>query len=160
EEGEEDEAEHIERGQQRRKQAKRVERVAARDLERGEQDGILTEESREWRNAGDREGGDEHGREGVFDLASQTTHVAHVLLAAHGMNDGTSGKEEQRLEKGMRHQMEDAGREGADAAGKEHIAELADRGIREYTLNIGLHQAYGGSKERCGAPDNGDNDHR
>src|SRR5580704_919615 len=101
--------------------------MSAWDLKRAEQDGVLAKESGERRNAGDGQRGDEHGPVGVFDFFAQTAHLAHVLLAAHGVNDAASSKEEKRFEEGVSHQMEDPRRKRAYAAGQEHVAQLADR---------------------------------
>src|SRR4051812_39576682 len=37
---------------------------------------------------------------------TQSTHLADILLAAHGMDHGTSSKEQQRFKERMRHHME------------------------------------------------------
>src|ERR1700675_1377828 len=96
-EREEDQTEHVEGSKQRGEQADGVERVAALDLKRAEQDGVLAEKAGERRNAGDGQRGDEHGPVGVLDFFAEAAHVAHVLLAAHGVNDGASGEEEKSL---------------------------------------------------------------
>ena len=60
---------------------------------------------------------------------AQAAHLAHVLLAAHAVNHRAGGEEEQRLEERVRHQVEDGGRVGRDAAAQEHVAELRDGGV-------------------------------
>src|SRR4029077_15650404 len=82
-EGQKNEPEHVERRKQRRQQTERVKnRSTGLALERGEEDGILGEKSREEGNAGDSEGGDQHGPKGPANLLTQPAHAAHVLLAA------------------------------------------------------------------------------
>src|SRR6266849_3868370 len=99
-----DQTEHVKRSEQGSKQSKNVQRMSSSDLKSAQQDGILAEKSGKRRNARNRQGGDEHGRVGVLDLLAEAAHVPYVLLAAHGVNHGTSSEKEQRLEKGMRHQ--------------------------------------------------------
>src|SRR5438552_18513629 len=113
-----------------------------------QQDGVLAEESRKRRNACDGQGGDKHGAESVSDGLPQAAHAEHVLFAAHGVNDGASGEEEQCLEEGVSHQVENACAECTDSASEEHVAELADGGVSENFLDVGLYQADGGGEER------------
>ena len=75
------------------------------------------------RSSRDRQRGGEHGPVGVLDFLAQPAHVAHVLLAAHGVNHRAGRKEEQRFEERVRHQVEDARRKCADTAGQEHVAQ-------------------------------------
>jgi len=49
---------------------------------------------------------------------AQVAHVAHVLLAAHGVDHGTCTKEEQRFEKRMREDVEYASRECSHASAR------------------------------------------
>src|SRR6202795_865542 len=158
-EREEDQPKHIERSEHGGEQADGIERMSAFDLERAEQDGVLTEETGEGRNSGDSQRGDEHGPVGVFDFFAEAAHLAHVLLAAHGVNDAASSKEEKRFEECVRHQMEDARRKGPDSASEEHVAELADGGVSEYALDVGLHEADGGGEEGGRASDDRHDDH-
>ena len=82
------------------------------------EDLVLAEEAGERRKAGDGEDRRGHGPEGDGDVFAQAAHVAHVLLAAERVDDGAGGEEEQRLEEGVRDQVEDAGGVGGDAAGR------------------------------------------
>src|SRR5262249_42560396 len=113
------------------------------------QNRVLAEESGVRGNAGDRERGDKHGRVGPLDFLAETAHLGHFLLAAHSMNHRTSGKEEQRLEERVGHQMENARCESAYAAGEKHVAELADGGVGENFLNVCLHQTDGRGEKCC-----------
>src|SRR6266404_5037812 len=161
EEGQEDQAKHIKGGEERGQQAESVEDAAAvLALIRAEQDGILAEETGEGRESSDGQRGSEHGEIGPADFFAEAAHARHVLLATHGVNDAARGEEEQRFEEGVGHQVEDAGGEGADSEGEEHVAELADRGVGEDALDVRLHEADGGSEERGGAADDGDDEHR
>ena len=49
-----------------------------------------------------------------------------------------SREEEQALEEGVSHQVEDASRERSYAARHEHVAKLRDGGVGENFLDIGL----------------------
>src|SRR5580698_2780423 len=87
---------------------------------------VFAPEAREWRDARDRQRRDAHGRKCYGDVAPQTTHLAHVLLTANGVNDRTRSEEEQPLKECMCHQMKNSCGERAHAAGHKHIAELRD----------------------------------
>jgi len=159
-EGQEDKPEHVEGGKQRRQQAEGIKNGAARlALKCGEEDGILGEETCKEGNAGDGECGHQHGPVRPADLLAQTAHAAHVLLAAHGVNHAACCKEEKRLEERMGHQVENARGECANAAREKHVAQLADRRVRENFLNIRLHQADGRRKKRRRAAYDSDDKH-
>src|ERR1700676_1470847 len=133
--------------------------LAAAVLEGAEEDGVFAEKSGGGGGFCNRPSGDEDGGVGVFDFFAEAAQFAHVLLSAYGVNDGPGREEEQGFEKGVGHQVEDAGGECAYAASQEHVAELADGGIGEDALDVGLHQADGGGEEGGGAADHGDDYH-
>ena len=85
--------------------------------------------------------------------------MRHFLVAAHGVNHATGREKQQALEERVSHQVEHARSVSADAEAQEHIAELGNRGIRQYFLDVGLHQADGRGKERGERADHGDNKH-
>ena len=63
-----------------------------------------------------------------------------------------AAEEQQRLEEGVRHEMEDGGGPCAHTQRQKHVADLADRGIREDALDIVLRQrAEAGHQQRGGA---------
>ncbi len=70
----------------------------------------------------------------------------------HGMDDRARTKEQQRLEKGMREQVVDAGRIHPDPERHEHVAELRTGRIRDHALDVVLHQAHRGAKKAVVAP--------
>ena len=110
--------------------------------------------------AGDGEDGRGHGPEGDGEFLAQAAHLAHVLLAAEGVNDGAGGEEEQRLEEGVGDEVEDGGGVGRDAAAEEHVAELRDGGVGEHALDVVLDQGDGGGEEGSGCADDGDDAER
>ena len=110
-------------------------------------------------DAGDGERADEHRPIGDGDLLAQAAHVAHVLLAAHGVDHAAGREEEQALEEGVGHQVEDARGIGADAAAEEHVAKLRNSGVGENFFDVGLHQADGGGIEGRERAHNRDHQH-
>src|SRR5712672_2682519 len=56
--------------------------------------------------------------------------------------------------------MEGPTPESADSAGQKHVAKLADGGVSENFLDVGLDQCDGGREECGGAADGGDDDQR
>ena len=133
EEGLEPQPEHVEAGHAGGDQADEP-RAACRAGWRGGEgaveDLVFREEAGEGRDAGDGEDAGGHGPEGDGDALAQAAHDAHVLLAGEGVDDGAGGEEEQRLEEGVRHQVEDGGRVGGDAAGRGTCSRAARRWSR------------------------------
>ena len=72
------------------------------------------------------------------------------------MDDGAGGEEEERLEEGVGHEVEDGGGVGGDSAGEEHVAELGDGGVGEDALDVVLDHADAGGEEGGGGADDGD----
>ena len=78
------------------------------------------------------------------------------MSATDAVNNGACCQEEEALEEGVRHQMEDAGRIRSHTGGHEHVSELRDGRVRENLLDIGLRNANGGGKESGQRSDNRD----
>ena len=93
-------------------------------------------------------------------VAPQPAHAPHVLLLVHGVDDAAGAEEEQALEEGVRHDVEQARGKRTDPAAEEHVAQLADRGIRQHPLDVGLHQGDTGSEQRRERPDTRHHVHR
>ena len=71
------------------------------------------------------------------------------MLLAEALDDDAGGEEQQRLEEGVRHEVEDGGRPGANPEREEHVADLADRRVGEDALQIGLiERAEAGQQQR------------
>ena len=141
EKGEPQEAEHVERREQRGSGRHGVEqrRAATTAGKRKPEDFVLGEEARKRRNAGD--GGGRHGEcnERHRNLARQATHFPDVLFAAHGMDHAAGGQEQARLEKGVGIEMENGDAVSSDSQRDEHEAELGNGRVREHLLDVGLH---------------------
>ena len=101
---------------------------------------VLGEKSGEGWYPRQRQGANPHQGIGKGDHAPGAAHLAHVLLVGHGVDHRARAKEQERLEKGVGQEMEDAGRIGRDTAGEEHITELAARGIGYHPLDVVLHE--------------------
>ena len=69
-----------------------------------------------------------------WDASRKAAHLVHVLLVVDGVDDRAGAQEQQALEEAVRHQVEDGRRERADAQRREHVAELAERGVGEHRL--------------------------
>ncbi len=67
-------------------------------------------------------------------------HLPDVLLAPERVDDESGGHEEQRLEERVRHQVEHPVRVRADACAEEHVADLRHRRVRDYALDVRLHE--------------------
>ena len=86
-------------------------------------------------------------------LGGEPAHLPEVLLPAEAVDDAARAEEEQRLEEGVGDEVEDAGGVGAHPDADEHVAELADRGVGEHALDVGLDEADGGGEDRGEAAD-------
>src|SRR4029077_2451291 len=94
----------------------------------------------------------QHGVVGVLDLFVEAAHFADVLLAGHGVDDAAGAEEQEGLEEGVGHEVKNPCGESTDAEGEKHVAELADGGIGENLLDVGLDEGHGGGEDRgCGS---------
>jgi hypothetical protein len=136
-EREEDEPEHVERRHEGGDDADDPDEIVAA-AEGATQDLVLREEASQREHAGVGKGTDHHRPVGHFQLPTQAAHLAHVLLAAHGVDHRARAEEQQALEEAVGEQVEDAGRPRTRAQGHEHVAELADGAVGDHALDVGL----------------------
>ncbi len=116
-----DQPKHVKRSEHCREQSHAVQHLAAIFIVVcGKQDRILREKRRKRRESRNGNRAKEHAPVGGLDFLAEAAHVPHVLLAAHRVNHAASRKEQQRLEEGMCHQVENPRAERAYAAGQEH----------------------------------------
>ena len=106
-------------------------------------------------DAGQRQRADHHHPVGGRDVLAQAAHLAHVLLVGDGVDDRARAEEQQRLEEGMREQVEDRRAVEADAERHEHVAELRAGRIGDDALDVVLHQADGRGEEGGEGADEG-----
>ena len=72
------------------------------------------------------------------------------------VDHASPSQEEQGLEEGVRHQVEDGRRAAADAQGQHHVAQLADGGVGQHPLDVVLHQGDAWRQTGGDAADVGD----
>ena len=122
--------------------------------ERSRQNFIFTEESREGRNTGNCQTGDQESDMRNGQLFAQTAHAAH-LVAVYGVDNRSGTQEEQRLEHGVRKQVEHTGHiSGAVVSAitrhtksDHHESDLGDRRESQHPFDIGLHTSDNRGKE-------------
>jgi hypothetical protein len=138
EEGQHQEAHHVEGGQAGGDEAEQPDPgKAVREQEGLVEDLVLGDERRERRHAGDRDRADQHRRPGDRHLLAQAAHHPMSCWWWHGVDHRAGAEEEQGLEEGVREEVEDAGGTPPPRPG-EHVAELADRRVRQDLLDVGL----------------------
>ena len=111
-------------------------------VDRGE-DRVLAPKSGEERKAGQRQAPSEERPVRDGHDAPQPAEAAHVDDAAHRVHDTARAEEQAGLEEGVREQVEHSGERAGERAGsqrEEHVTELADGGVGEDALEVGLRE--------------------
>ena len=85
-----------------------------------------------------------------------TVLVGVMLAVLHAMDHRAGAEEEQRLEEGVRDQVEYSGDVGAYAQSGEHVAKLRDRREGQHPFDVGLRHGDDCRKQRRKRPDHGD----
>ena len=156
EEDDEDRAEDVDRGQKGAEQPGGPQPRAAGAVGPGfPQDEVLAVETGvDERQRGERDAADEEGPEGERQALPQAAHLEDIVLLAEALDDDAGREEQQRLEEGVRHEVEDGGRPGAHPERQEHVADLADGRVGENALDIGLiERTEAGQQQRQRADD-------
>ena len=113
-----------------------------------EEDLVLGPEAGEREDPGDRQPPDDEGHRGDRHVLPQVAHPAHVLLVVHAVDDRSGAEEQQALEERMHDHVKDGSDIGAGPDGEEHVAELADRRVREDPFDVVLRDGNGGRQQR------------
>ena len=74
----------------------------------------------------------------VRHLLAEAAHLPDVLLAVEAVDDDARGEEQQRLEEGVREEVEHREAVGPDPRADEHVADLAHRRVRDHALDVPL----------------------
>ena len=91
---------------------------------------------------------EQRGDPGDRHVFPQAAHVADVLVVVHADDHRNRRQEQQRLEEGVGHQVEDGGRVGRDAQRHGHVAELRQRGVGDHPLDVVLDDAQEAHEQR------------
>jgi hypothetical protein len=103
----------------------------------GVDDAFLAPEAGERREAGERAQPDRERPERHRHVPPKPAHPRHQV-AADRVDHAAGGEEEQRLERGVRQQVEEGGGGGADRERTGHVADLGDGGPGEHALDVVL----------------------
>ena len=142
-EDEEPEPERVEAGEERAGDPAEPEDPAVPLAVRAERAGrgddrVLREEAAERRDADERERAREEAPLRERHELAEPAHLADVLLAGERVDREAGRHEEQRLEEGVRHEVEHPARVRPDPDAEEHVADLRHRRVRDHALDVGL----------------------
>src|SRR3990170_3283329 len=111
------------------------------------QDFVLGKKASGQRGARNRQNGNGKCPEGIRHRAPQPSHLPHILLSPHGMDNAARTKKEASLKKGVGHEVKDGGAVGCYSGGEKHVAKLADGGVSENALDVILSERNRSGKE-------------
>ena len=86
---------------------------------------------------------------------AQAAHPVDVLGPGHRRDHRAGRHEQERLEEGVGHQMEEPGRVGADRDADDHVADLADRRVGDDPLQVGDRERHGRREDQGRQADEG-----
>ena len=157
EEGHQHQARHVERRQARGEQRGPAEQPAPdqRAPERGLDDEVLRVEAGQEREADQREVAEGERCERDRHVTPQPAEAAHVGLVGHPVHHRPGAEEEPGLEEAVGEQVREAGRvaDGPEPHGQHHVADLADRGVRQHLLDVVVGAADDRADQQRDRPD-------
>ena len=146
--------ERVEGGEQRAEvAADREDPVEAAAVRGEDEDLVLREEARGQREGGEREGADDQQRRGERQRPAEAGHQVDVLAVRHSGDHRAGRHEQERLEEGVGHQVEEARRVGADPNADDHVADLAHGRVGDDPLQVGDDQRDRGRDQQRGEAD-------
>lgn len=119
-------------------------------------DRILGEETGKERKTDQRQGAQQRGPVGDRHILAHAAHVTDVLVVMHADNHRACSKEQQRLEEGVGHQVEDAGGISGGTQGHHHVTQLRQGRVGHHSLDVVLHDADQPGEEGGGGADHQD----
>ena len=102
--------------------------------------------AQEW-SARDGKHADQHRDRGDLHLGEEAAHLPQVLLVMAAVDDAAGTQEQERLEEGVREEVQQPGNPAADTQRQHHVAELRAGREREYALDVRLNQRDRGADE-------------
>ena len=124
---------------------------------RGFEDAVLRPEAgEEDRETAQRQHADGIGDERERHVDFEAAHAANVLLLVAAVNHRARAEEQERLEEGVRDEVEHADGDAAEAEAGHHVAELRDGGVGEDALDVVLRDGDERGEDRGGRADPGD----
>ena len=104
---------------------------------------VLTEESREREYPCDRNCGNQKRDVSDWKMILESAHFADVLFVMHTVDDASGTEEQAGFEERVSDQVENRGGVSPDAAGQEHVSDLADGGVGQHAFDVVLAGADG-----------------
>ena len=157
-EDEEVHAEGVESGDKDTGHHSEVGETGARDVRELDRfnDRVLGVETREEGRTDQGQRTDQRGDPSNRHVLAQAAHVADVLIVMHADDDRARGKEQQRLEESVRHQVEDRHGVGGSAQCNRHVSELGQRRVGNHALDVVLDNPEEAHEQRGDGTDDDD----
>ena len=163
EEDQEDQPEHVERGQERGRQQRRSRPslpIAESLIQAPTMISSFDQKPASGTNPALAGRADQERPEGERHVLAQPAHVLDVLLFVHAVDDRAGAEEEEALEEGVRHQVEDRGDPGPGPDRGGHVAKLREGGVGDDALDVVLGEGDRRGHEGGEGADDGHDQHR
>ncbi len=102
-------------------------------------DGVLGEETGKAGESDQRQGAEQRRDPGDLHVLADAAHVADVLIVVHADDHRARRQEQQRLEEGVGHEVEQACCVGRCTQSGDHVTQLGKGGIGDDALDVVLH---------------------